>query len=355
MNPRAAADGRRGSRPVQRVSGIGALGKENAARPPLGSLQDITNVTNLPLEANGASIKLGKPPEGTRAAQVFAAPARPRTSSVAAAPAVPERSHYDPQPQQVSEYVPQIVALLFQEETASMPLPSYMEMQTDINGKMRSILVDWLVEVHMKYRLRHETLFLAVNLIDRYLAVPPVTRRRLQLVGVVAMFLAAKFEEIDPPRVKDFVYITDSSYTKEDILTLECTMLAAIGFNIVVPTATHFLHYLQKANHCDSAHSELASYLLELSLVDLRMIRHAPSRLVSAALMLSNELLGRPIAWPAAMALQSRHEEQALRGCAEELRAHLHAAPDSSLQAVRKKYLLPQHHSVASSPQAAAA
>merc|ERR1719343_1912729 len=100
-----------------------------------------------------------------------------------------------------------------------------MDTQTEITPKMRTILVDWLIEVHMKYKLRNESLHLTLNLIDRYLTRMPVMRTRLQLVGVVAMFIAAKFEEIDPPKVTDFVYITDNAYTKEDILFMECTVL----------------------------------------------------------------------------------------------------------------------------------
>jgi len=258
-------------------------------------------------------------------------------------------------PQSVAEYVPQIVATLFAEEAIHMPAANYMELQTDINGKMRAILIDWLCEVHMKYRLRHETLFLAVNLIDRFLATAPVARRRLQLIGVVGMFVASKFEEIDPPRVNDFVYITDNTYTKEDILNTECAMLAALAFNVVVPTAVHFVPHFFQLNRCDGPHGELARYMIELALVDLKMIRHTPSVLVAASLLLSNELLGRAQIWPDAMAQQSRQTEQSLRGCAEELRAVLRAAPASNLQAVRKKYMPQQHHSVARMPMLATA
>merc|ERR1711865_828439 len=114
------------------------------------------------------------------------------------------------------------------------------ETQTDITAKMRTILIDWLVEVHNKYRLRPETLHLTVNLIDRYLSKKQITRKRLQLIGVAAMFIASKFEEISPPELHDWVYITDNAYTKNDVLMMECTMLTTLSFKIVVPTAAHF-------------------------------------------------------------------------------------------------------------------
>jgi len=227
---------------------------------------------------------------------------------------------------------------------------NYMDTQTDISGNMRAILIDWLVEVHMQYPLCTESLYLTINLIDRYLSRMSVLRRRLQLVGVVAMFIATKFEEITPPELQDFIYITDSAYTKEDILVMECTMLTTLGFHLVVPTAHHFLDRLEDLNHCDAQHKELVRYLTELALIDLRMTRFTPSHLVASALLLSNELLGRDPVWPATMSRHSQYSEADLTACIEELRTLLTGAASSSLQAVRKKYLLTQHHAVASLP-----
>merc|ERR1712224_641110 len=97
------------------------------------------------------------------------------------------------------------------------------------------------------------------------------------------MGIAAKFEEINPPEVHDFVHITDNAYTKEDVLVMECTMLTALNFQIVVPTVAHFFDRLHRANRCDDSHREVARYLVELALLDVRMLRYTPSHLVSAA------------------------------------------------------------------------
>jgi cyclin B len=79
---------------------------------------------------------------------------------------------------------------------------------------MRAILVDWIIEVHLKFKLLPETLFITVSLIDRYLEKVQIKRNNLQLVGVTAMLIATKYEEIYAPEVRDFVYITDNAYTK---------------------------------------------------------------------------------------------------------------------------------------------
>lgn len=252
--------------------------------------------------------------------------------------------------QSVAEYASDIFNDLFREEMLYLPRADYMDSQADITAKMRTILIDWLIEVHMKYRLRDETLHLTINLVDRYLTRMPVLRKRLQLVGVVSMFIASKFEEIHPPELHDWVYITDNAYTKDDVLVMECNMLSTLNFQVMVPTAAHFFEGLQKVNGCSSTHREVAQYLLELGLLDIRMLQYRPSHVVSAALLLSNELMGRSVLWPTIMVQHSHHAEVALRGCAEELR-QLHEADKAGaggqLQAVHKKFSHPQHHSVA--------
>ena len=83
---------------------------------------------------------------------------------------------------------------------------------------MRSILIDWLIEVHLKFKLLTETLFVTVAIIDRFLERQNVTKAKLQLVGVTALLIASKYEEIYPPEMKDFVFITDKAYTKQDVI-----------------------------------------------------------------------------------------------------------------------------------------
>lgn len=117
-------------------------------------------------------------------------------------------------PHTCSEYAETIHSTLKAEEMRNLASAGYMGSQPDINEKMRAILIDWLVEVHLKFKLVPETLYLTVNLIDRYLEKASVMREKLQLVGVTAMLIASKYEEIYAPEVQDFVYITDKAYSK---------------------------------------------------------------------------------------------------------------------------------------------
>lgn len=250
-------------------------------------------------------------------------------------------------PQYVVEYVPDIYQHLEHEEAFLAPCPSYMDRQVHVNAKMRAILVDWLVDVHKKYKLRPETLFLAISLIDRFLEQVVTERKYLQLVGVTALLVASKFEELYPPQIHDFVYVTDKAYTREEVITMEVRMLTALEFKICRPTAVHFLERYQCINGCTEAHRDLAQYLLELSLVEYKMIKYSPSHLAAAAIMLNNKLVRRQPSWTPALVKHTKLTESQLRECAKEMCALLENAEQSHLQAVRKKFSQLKHHSVA--------
>jgi G2/mitotic-specific cyclin-B, other len=163
--------------------------------------------------------------------------------------------------------------------------------QTDINEKMRAILVDWLIEVHYKFKLLPETLFLTINLIDRYLERADVQRTRLQLVGVTAMLIACKFEEIYAPEVRDFVYITDKAYTREEILQMEYSMLSTLDFNITSASSLRFLERFAKISNASTQQFFMARYLIELPLIEYRMLKHNPSIQAASALYLAKKIL----------------------------------------------------------------
>jgi hypothetical protein len=178
-----------------------------------------------------------------------------------------------------------------------------------------------------------------------------VERKRLQLVGVAAMFIASKYEEINPPELHDWVYITNRAYTNKDVLLMECTMLTTLSFNIMVPTAAHFFDLIAKANSCDALQRNVALYLLDLGLLDIRMLNYTPSHVVSATMLLSNELCRRvsPV-WPEEMCKLTNLTETTLRVCVGMLRELLEVDQTNGggqLQAVHKKYSTSQRHGVA--------
>ena len=136
----------------------------------------------------------------------------------------------------------------------------YLADQTEILPKMRGVLIDWLIGVHLQFHLLQETLYTTVAILDRYLQhdVKKISRSKLQLVGVASMLIAAKYEEIYAPEVKDFVYITDRAYTERDVLKMEIRVLSVLNFNLGRPLPLHFLRRASKAGGVEAATHTLA-------------------------------------------------------------------------------------------------
>lgn len=116
-----------------------------------------------------------------------------------------------------------------------------MAWQQEINIKMRRILVDWLVEVHQNFKLLPETLFITINLIDRFVQRKQIPRKSYQLIGVTCMLIASKYEEIYPPYVKDFIYISDNCYSKQELKDKEKEILMTLDFKVTWPSSLTFL------------------------------------------------------------------------------------------------------------------
>jgi hypothetical protein len=216
----------------------------------------------------------------------------------------------------VVEYIEDIYGFYRKTEIQSCVPADYMSRQSDINEKMRAILIDWLIEVHLKFKLMPETLFLTTNLIDRYLCVQSVSRKNLQLVGVTAMLLAAKYEEIWAPEVNDFVHISDNAYSRDEVLTMEKNMLNTLKFNLTVPTPYVFIVRLLKAAASDKQEKTIAAqletvawFLVELCLTEYPMIKYAPSLLAAAAVYTAQVTVAREPRWGPALQKHSGYTE----------------------------------------------
>jgi len=255
----------------------------------------------------------------------------------------------------VTEYSDEIYSYLRQNETRSMVDPDYMSRQLDINAKMRVILNDWLVEVHLKFKLRQETLYLCFQLIDRFLEITGVQRQKLQLVGVTGLMLASKYEEIYPPEVRDYVYICDNAYTRDEILKMEQTMLATLQYRLSLPTVWCFMKRYTKAAGRQVAKPDsffhLMSYLIELSMIQIRMLRFKPSTLVAASIYLTNTLRDEAEPWTEQLQHHTKYSIDDLEPCVAEFRSLIaDASKEQKYKAVFKKFCHRQFDTVALLP-----
>ncbi|KEF55435.1 uncharacterized protein A1O9_08185 [Exophiala aquamarina CBS 119918] len=191
----------------------------------------------------------------------------------------------------VAEYGDEIFDYMRHLEVKMLPNAHYMDNQHEIQWSMRSVLMDWLVQVHHRFNLLPETLFLCVNYIDRFLSCKVVSLAKLQLVGATAIFIAAKYEEINCPSVQEIVYMVDGGYTIDEILKAERFMLTMLQFELGWPGPMSFLRRISKADDYDLETRTLAKYFLEVTLMDERFIGSPPSFTAAASHCLSRMML----------------------------------------------------------------
>lgn len=195
-------------------------------------------------------------------------------------------------PLMVSEYVVEIFKYMKLTELVTLPNPEYMASQKELAWSMRGILLDWLVQVHARFRLLPETLFLCVNIIDRFLSARVVSLAKLQLVGITCLFISSKVEEIVAPSVSHFLHCADSSYTESEILLAERYVLKTIDWNLSYPNPMHFLRRISKADDYDVKSRTMGKYLLEVGTLEWRLLATPPSLVAAAATWLGRLILG---------------------------------------------------------------
>jgi G2/mitotic-specific cyclin 1/2 len=218
-------------------------------------------------------------------------------------------------PVMVSEYVVEIFEYMRQLELRTLAEANYMEHQHEITWQMRSILVDWIVDVHNKFRLLPETLYLTVNLIDRFLSARVVSLSKLQLVGITALFIAAKYEEIVAPSIENLLYMAENGYSTDEVVRAERYVLGSLEFSIQYQSPMSFLRRGSKADNYDIQTRTLAKYLMEVSIVDHRFLVCPPSEIAAAGLYLARRMLERGD-WDLNLIHYSGYSEEQLAACA---------------------------------------
>lgn len=248
-------------------------------------------------------------------------------------------------PQCVAEYAGDIYRHLRRKERRYALDAQYMRRcQPDLNTGMRAILLDWLADVGLKFKLLNDTTHMTTMLVDRFLSVRHnVSRTQLQLVGVACMLIASKYEEIYAPEVGDFEYICDGAFTRQQILDMEVTVLQALQYEICHPTPIHFLRRFSKAARSDSECHTLAKYLTELAAIRSESLQFTPSMLAAASVFLSRQMHIQPdesFTWNATMVHYTGYTKQSIRQCVTTLAQWAREAqnPQAKLTAVYRKY-----------------
>ncbi|CAL9732442.1 S-phase entry cyclin-6 [Monosporozyma unispora] len=193
----------------------------------------------------------------------------------------------------VKEYTSDIFKYFYQRETELSPEINYTQDKQSIyylRAKLRTILVDWLVQVHEKFQCVSETLLLAINIMDRFLTSSKVPTSKLQLVAITSLFIAAKFCEINLPKLSNYAYVTDGAATEQDIKNAEYQILDTLNFEIAWPNPIDFLRRISKSDHYDETTRKYAKVLVEFSYCSPLFIELNPSLISVLAMFIAKKI-----------------------------------------------------------------
>ena len=176
------------------------------------------------------------------------------------------------------EYLNEIWASLIEKEEENIySYVGIIQTQTDVNDKMRAILVDYLISGQGCFYQRHETLFLAVNLIDRYISHKDILRSEFQLLGISALFISCKYEELFPRNIKDFVNFTGNCAKKEEIFKMEHKIMDLVKFNLDLSLSIDFYDILATIYKFTKAEYYFGLFLLEAFLLEIKCTSYRQS------------------------------------------------------------------------------
>lgn len=253
-------------------------------------------------------------------------------------------------PQQASEFAKDIFLNAKKNELKYLPDPAYMEMnQPTLTVRMRAVLIDWLVDVHRTFKLKPETFFLTINIVDRFLGIREISKTKLQLVGVTALVIACKYEEIHFPDLGEFEKLCSYSFKRSDLLATERAILAALDFNVTVVTPHPFLLRYSKCGKINKDGQLTASYFAELAALEYPFLKFAPSVIACASLYLANLVQAKQDPWNIQLQYYSGYNTEDFLECAKMLLTVIKGQCSSQLHlmALRNKYLSPTRRSVA--------
>ena len=251
----------------------------------------------------------------------------------------------------LGDYPNEIYSNLLEDEKNLIFKPNfeYINQQPDLAAHMRCILIDWLVDVHQKYKFKEETLYQTIWIIDTYLSMEMIQKTKFQLVGTAAFLISCKENEIYPPRLDDLIHIVDNAYTKEELMKMEYDILKKLEFNIISPTSLDFYNLISKGFKFDLKQNLLGKYFLESCLIDYQLLRYPPSVIGVACAY----VIMKFFSFPNYKDLYSKdlvndaNPKKVIKDAARDICFFVNNLHNSNLSALRNKYSSPENLNVA--------
>lgn len=219
------------------------------------------------------------------------------------------------------------------------------ENQKNVSEKMRQILIDWMIDVHESFSLKEQTLHLALSYLGEFSALKEINKEEYQLAGIACLWIASKYEEIYPPRTRNYVEVTADTYTIKDLKNMEGSIIEALEFNLNRTTALQLLEAI--AEECEvlsEKNLSFCKYVIETALFEGITKRYSPSVIVSSTISLCEKVLKCKIEPKLQMTQKPNHYD--VIDCFKELCLALQSSNKYDLSAVKRKYGRSKFHNV---------
>lgn len=171
------------------------------------------------------------------------------------------------------------------------------ETQTEFTWDDRKYLIQWIIKLHYRFRMTLETLYLTVNIVDRFLSMKHVSPEKTELIGATALFIAAKYEEVHPPNMEQLRYCCGNKFEANTIREAESYIISTLDFELNFGGPLSFLRRISKADLYELEIRTFAKYFLELTLMDHRFIGSPMSWLAVGATYIAKKLIDPNSVW----------------------------------------------------------
>lgn len=246
-------------------------------------------------------------------------------------------------PQMVSEFATDIYNTMRRQEKKFAVEAGYLskvQLPTEVKDTSRAFLVEWIIDVHRKFRLLPETLYVTVFLIDRFLSLKQIKKSQLHILGVTALLISTKYEEIYPPDLKDLLSVSENKFSRAEVLAMEQDMLKTLSFDITAPTAYRFLERFRKLSSVanDDKIFFFAQYLQEIALLDASLLKYHPSEIAGAALILSTKCIKKVNVWNKEMEKATEYKDDQMQKIVEDVKSFVLEVNPKFLTTLKYKF-----------------
>lgn len=250
----------------------------------------------------------------------------------------------------ISEYYDETYKNLLLDEKYIKLKINYMNMQDDINETMRTILIDWIIEVDYHCHFKRKTLYQTILIIDLFLSQNPIKKDHLQLLGIASLLIACKENEVYYPKLEEFINITNSTFNKKELLEMEILVLQTLNFDILYPTSDEFYNILSKIFNFNKTQKLLGEYFMDSSLLDYKILKNKPSVIAASCAYLVMKFFGikgNNQLFLSKIIAEDESKHEIINECAKELCFLVKNLSNSHFKATKEKYTLKEYDKVA--------